>query len=95
MRMKGYTYQQETARQVGVGAMKNGLTGGGSGGLGDIASLGVGLGAMSGVIGMTTETYIQYSLLLRKLFFLLKMMAIFIRITKRLLHVQIRFNWII
>mgnify|MGYP004533782903 FL=1 len=55
MRMKGYTYQQETARQVGVGAMKNGLTGGGSGGLGDIASLGVGLGAMSGVIGMTKE----------------------------------------
>ena len=55
MRMKGYTYQQETARQVGVGAMKNGLTGGSSGGIGDIASLGIGLGAMSGVIGMTKE----------------------------------------
>lgn len=55
MRMKGYTYQQETARQVGVEAMKNGLTGSGSGGIGDIASLGVSLGAMSGVIGMTRE----------------------------------------
>lgn len=55
MRMKGYTYQQETARQVGVSAMKNGLTGGSSGGIGDIASLGIGLGAMSGVIGMTKE----------------------------------------
>ena len=28
MQMKGYTYQQETARQVGLEAMKNGLTGG-------------------------------------------------------------------
>ncbi len=53
MRMKGYTYQQETARQVGVEAMKNGL--GGGSGLGDIAGLGVSLGAMSGVIGMTRE----------------------------------------
>lgn len=57
MQMKGYTYQQETARQVGMEAMKNGLTGGdGSGGaggtLGDIAGLGVALGAMGGVIGM-------------------------------------------
>lgn len=56
MRMKGYTYQQETARQVGVSAMKNGLTGNGSGsGIGDIAGLGVALGAMGGVIGMTKE----------------------------------------
>ena len=55
MRIKGYTYQQETARQVGTEAMKNGISGGGSGGLGDIASLGIGLGAMSGVIGMTRE----------------------------------------
>ncbi len=58
MKMKGYTYQQETARQVGLEAMQNGLTGGeGSGGgmLGDIANLGVTLGAVGGVIGMTKE----------------------------------------
>lgn len=60
MQMKGYTYQQETSRQVGLEAMKNGLTGGegGAGGvssLGDIAGLGVALGAMGGVIGMTKE----------------------------------------
>lgn len=54
MRMKGYTYQQETARIVGSEAMKNGISGG-SGGLGDIAGLGVTLGAMGGVIGMTKE----------------------------------------
>ena len=59
MRAKGYTYQQETARQVGMEAMQNGITGNGSGGagstLGDIASLGVTLGAMGGVIGMTKD----------------------------------------
>lgn len=57
MRMKGYTYQQETARQVGLEAMKNGIGGdGGTGsGLGDVAGLGVALGAMGGVIGMTKE----------------------------------------
>ena len=56
MKMKGYTYQQETARQVGLEAMQNGITGGSSGGgLGDIAGLGVTLGAMGGVIGMTKE----------------------------------------
>ena len=57
MRMKGYTYQQETARQVGLEAMKNGLGSDGSTGssLGDIAGLGVTLGAMGGVIGMTKE----------------------------------------
>ena len=58
MQAKGYTYQQETARIVGQEAMKNGLTGGeggGMGGLGDVASLGVALGAMGGVIGMTKE----------------------------------------
>lgn len=54
MRMKGYTYQQETARMVGTEAMKNGIAGG-NGGLGDIAGLGVTLGAMGGVIGMTKE----------------------------------------
>ena len=59
MQMKGYTYQQETARQVGLEAMQNGITGGGSGssggGLGDIAGLGVTLGAMGGVINMTKD----------------------------------------
>lgn len=52
--MKGYTYQQETARQVGLEAMRNG--GGGVGGLaGDAMQLGVGLGTVGSVIGMTRE----------------------------------------
>lgn len=56
MKAKGYTYQQETARQVGLEAMQNGITGSGGGsGIGDIAGLGVTLGAMGGVIGMTKE----------------------------------------
>lgn len=67
MRAKGYTYQQETARKVGLEAMQNGLTGGsaGSGGadgfsggngfFGDLASLGVTLGAMGGVVNMTKD----------------------------------------
>jgi len=60
MRMKGYTYQQETARQVGIEAMKNGLGGGESSGgilgsIGDLAGLGIGLGAMGSVIGMTKD----------------------------------------
>lgn len=56
MRAKGYTYQQETARQVGLEAMQNGITGGSGGsGLGDVAGLGVTLGAMGSVIGMTKD----------------------------------------
>ena len=57
MRAKGYTYQQETSRMVGMEAMQNGITGGRDGGsaLGDIAGLGVTLGAMGGVIGMTKD----------------------------------------
>lgn len=57
MRMKGFTYQQETARQVGLEAMKNGIagSGGGGGGIGEIAGLGVALGAMGGLAGMTRE----------------------------------------
>lgn len=56
MRMKGYTYQQETARQVGMEAMQNGLGGAGGGNmLGDIAGLGVTLGAMGGVVNMTRD----------------------------------------
>ena len=60
MQMKGYTYKDETARQVGLEAMQNGITGGSgsggaAGGVGDIAGLGVTLGAMGGVINMTKE----------------------------------------
>lgn len=56
MRAKGYTYQQETARQVGMEAMKNGIVGDGSGGsLGELASLGITLGALGGVANMTKE----------------------------------------
>ncbi|MCD8190571.1 MAG: SPFH domain-containing protein [Clostridiales bacterium] len=59
MRMKGYSYQEETARQVGMEAMKHGLTGGETGGsaLGDLAGLGVSLGAMGSIIGMTKDTF--------------------------------------
>jgi ribosomal protein L32 len=58
MQMKGYTYTQETARQVGTEAVKGGLSGGGEGsggGLGGIVGLGVTLGAIGGVIGMTKD----------------------------------------
>lgn len=55
MRMKGYTYQQETARKVGLEAMKNGIAGEGGSALGDVAGLGITLGAMGGVIGMTKD----------------------------------------
>lgn len=59
MRAKGYTYQQETARQVGLEAMKNGLTGGEGGGVtgavGDMAGLGIALGAMGGFVNMTKD----------------------------------------
>lgn len=59
MRAKGYTYQQETSRMVGMEAMQNGITGNGSSGagsaLGDIANLGVTLGAMGGIVGMTRD----------------------------------------
>ena len=56
MRAKGYTYQQETARQVGLEAMQNGITGSSFGGsLGDVAGLGVTLGAMGGVLNMTRD----------------------------------------
>ena len=58
LRMKGYTYQQETARKVGMEAMQHGITGNGggvAGGLGDLAGLGVTLGAMGSVVGMTKD----------------------------------------
>lgn len=56
MRMKGYTYQQETARQVGLGAVEAmGNMQSSAGGLGDLAGLGMSLGAMSGVMNMTRD----------------------------------------
>ncbi len=55
MRLKGYTYQQETARQIGVEAMRN--NGGGNLGAlaGSMMQLGVGLGAVGSVAGLTRE----------------------------------------
>ena len=55
MRMKGYTYQQETARQVGVEAMRNGGRAGVTGVAGEAMQLGIGLGAVGSVIGMTRD----------------------------------------
>lgn len=56
MKMKGYTYQQETSRQVGLEAMRNGGAAGGVSGMtGEMMQLGVGLGAMGSVIGMTKD----------------------------------------
>ena len=62
MRAKGYTYGQETSRQIGLEAMQNGLpgTGGGGGGgrgsssmVSDMIGLGVGLGTIGEIAGMT------------------------------------------
>lgn len=62
MRAKGYTYQQETARMVGMEAMQNGITGTGGesgsgvmGSIGDLAGLGITLGAVGSVMGMTKD----------------------------------------
>ena len=62
MKMKGYTYQQETQRQVTTEAVRNGGGMGGSGMLngvtgmmGDVMQLGVGLGAVGSVMGMAKE----------------------------------------
>lgn len=55
MRTKGYTYQQETARQVSLEAMRNGSGTGVTGIAGEAMQLGVGLGAVGSVIGMTKE----------------------------------------
>lgn len=53
MRLKGFTYQQQTSREVGLEAMKNGIGGAAGGAVGDIAGLGVGLGILGGVMDMT------------------------------------------
>lgn len=58
MKMKGYSYQQETSRQIGLEAMQNGIVGaegGTTGGLGEIAGLGIALGSLGGIMGMTKE----------------------------------------
>lgn len=57
MEMKGYNYQQETSRLVGMEAMKNGIVNaaGATSALGDLTGLGIGLGAMSGVMDMTRD----------------------------------------
>ena len=55
MRMKGYTYQQETARQVGLGATAAMAGWGSARGAGELAGLGMTLGAMGSVIGLTKD----------------------------------------
>lgn len=64
MRAKGYTYAQETSRQIGLEAMQNGLPGTGGGGgsasslgstVGEMIGLGVGLGAVSGIANMSKD----------------------------------------
>lgn len=59
MKAQGFTYQQESARQVGMEAMKNGIVGGrgdsDSGSFGDALGLGVALGAMGGIANMTRD----------------------------------------
>ena len=64
MKMKGYTYREETARQVGLSAAKAMSEGGGGAGsagsaavsgLKELAGLGVSLGAVGGLIGVTKE----------------------------------------
>lgn len=57
MKLQGYSYQDETARQVSMEALKNGLGMNGpiSGSLGDIAGLGVSLGTIGGIMNMTQQ----------------------------------------
>lgn len=61
MKMKEYSYSQETQRQIGLEAMKGGIVKEGSGGggmgsaIGDVAGLGITLGALGGVIGLTKD----------------------------------------
>ncbi len=59
MRAKGYTYQQETARKVGMEAMKNGIAGDGSGGgiAGNVIGLGLGLGAVGEVAEYARDSF--------------------------------------
>lgn len=58
MEMKGYTYQQETQRKVSVGAVDNkssGLSNNSGSPINDIIGLGVALGTVGGVVGLTKD----------------------------------------
>jgi membrane protease subunit (stomatin/prohibitin family) len=58
MKIQGYTYQQETQRQVATEAVKNGGgQGGGQGGgiAQDLVGLGVGIGVAAGVVGTVKD----------------------------------------
>ncbi len=59
MQMKGYTYQDETKRQVGLAAMENmpqgGPSGAATGVIGDMVGLGVTMGAVGSVMSMAKE----------------------------------------
>lgn len=58
MAMKNFNYEMQTRREIGLEAMQNGLTGGsgqGNGTLGELASLGVTLGTVGSVMGITKE----------------------------------------
>lgn len=55
MREKGMTYADQTARMVGLEAAKNVFSGSG-GGMGDLASMGLALGALTSVTKMTQNT---------------------------------------
>ena len=57
MKLKQFDYSQETARKVGMEAMKNGVVGsdGGNSMIGDLAGVGVAVGAMSGMMGMSRD----------------------------------------
>lgn len=67
MHSKGYTYQQETSRQIGVKAMQHGLPGTGAtvssatgetvnSAVSDMIGLGVALGAVGSVVGIAKDT---------------------------------------
>jgi hypothetical protein len=65
MHAKGYTYQEETARQIGLEAMQNGLPGTGASSasagavgsaVGDMIGLGITLGTVGSVAGIAKET---------------------------------------
>ncbi len=57
MQLKGYTYQQETARQVANAAASNmgAMAGGGGSGIGDIVGLGMAMGTMSTIADTTRD----------------------------------------
>ena len=56
MKMKGYSYQDETRRQVSLGAVSNSGMGGMSSTASTMIDLGIGLGAMKGVVQNVSES---------------------------------------